>query len=64
MIRLTRLNDKSLVVNAELIKFVEETPDTVVTLRDNEKILVKDSADEVIEKVIAYSRSVRWMPGL
>jgi flagellar protein FlbD len=64
MIRLTRLNNKQLVVNAELIKFVEETPDTVVTLRDNEKILVKDSADEVIEKVIAYSRSVRWMPGL
>jgi flagellar protein FlbD len=52
------------VVNAELIKFVEETPDTVITLRDNEKILVKDSADVVIARVIEYARSIRWVPGL
>jgi flagellar protein FlbD len=64
MIRLTRLNQKPLVVNAELIKFVEETPDTVITLRDNEKILVRESAETVIERVIEYSRSVRWIPGM
>jgi len=64
VIRLTRLNQKPLVVNAELIKFVEETPDTVITLRDNEKILVKDSADEVIRKVIEYGRALRCFPGM
>jgi flagellar protein FlbD len=63
MIRLTRLNDKPFVLNAEFIKFVEETPDTVITLRDNEKILVKDSADAVVAKVIEYARAIRWIPG-
>ncbi len=64
MIRLTRLNDRPLVVNAELIKFVEETPDTVITLRDNEKILVKEGADEVVGRAIEYARLIRWIPGL
>jgi flagellar protein FlbD len=64
MIRLTRLNERPLVVNAELIKFVEETPDTVITLRDNEKILVRESADEVIGRVVEYARSIRWIPGV
>jgi len=63
MIRLTRLNSKPFVLNAELIKFVEETPDTVITLRDNEKILVKDSADTVVAKVVEYARAIRWLPG-
>ena len=63
MIRLTRLNQKPFVVNAELIKFVEETPDTVITLRDNEKVLVREAADEVVGKVIEYARSIRWIPG-
>jgi len=64
MIRLTRLNDRPLVVNAELIKFIEETPDTVITLRDNQKILVKEGADEVIGRVIEYARALRWIPGM
>lgn len=63
MIRLTRLNDKPFVLNAELIKFVEETPDTVITLRDNEKILVKDQVDDVVAKAIEYGRLIRWLPG-
>jgi flagellar protein FlbD len=63
MIRLTRLNDRPLVVNAELIKFVEETPDTVITLRDNEKILVKERADAVVARAIEYARAIRWLPG-
>jgi flagellar protein FlbD len=63
MIRLTRLNDRPLVVNAELIKFVEETPDTVITLRDDEKILVKERADVVVARAIEYGRAIRWLPG-
>jgi uncharacterized protein YlzI (FlbEa/FlbD family) len=36
----------------------------LITLRDNEKVLVKDSADQVVGKVIEYARAVRWIPGL
>ncbi len=59
MIRLTHLNGRAFIVNAELIKFVEETPDTVVTLRDDEKMLVKESADELVDRAIDYARRIR-----
>jgi len=59
MIKLTRFNGKELVVNAELIKFLESTPDTVVTLTTKEKILVRNSVDEIINKVIEYQRSIK-----
>lgn len=56
MIKLTRLNDTEIVVNADQIKYVESTPDTIITLMNNEKILVTDSIDEVIRKVIEFRR--------
>jgi flagellar protein FlbD len=59
MIIVTRLNNRKIVINAELIKFVEETPDTTLTLRDGAKILVKESADRVVDLVIHYARAVR-----
>jgi len=59
MIRLTRLNGKEFVENAELIQFVEETPDTVITLLNHEKIVVKEKADEVVKRSVEYHRSVR-----
>jgi flagellar protein FlbD len=58
MIRLTRLNSHGLVINADLIKFIENAPDTVLTMTSGEKIVVRESADEVVEKVIAFRRSV------
>ena len=62
MIALTHLNGKAFYMNAELIKFVEETPDTVITMRDGDKILVSEPARQVVAKIIAYSRTVRVMP--
>ncbi len=56
MIKLTRLNDTEIVVNADKIKYVESTPDTIVTLMNNEKILVSNTMDELIQKVIEYKR--------
>lgn len=56
MIKLTRLNGAEIVVNCDQIKYVESTPDTIVTLMNNEKILVSNSVDDVIEKVIAFKR--------
>jgi len=59
MIPLTKLNQQSFVVNAELIKFIETTPDTLLTLTTGERILVKESTDEVIRRVVQYGRMLR-----
>ncbi len=62
MIKLTKINNENFILNANLIKFVEEKPDTIITLQNNDKILVKDSADLVMEKVITYARLIRSLP--
>jgi len=58
MIHLTRLNNHPLVVNSDLIKFVEQAPDTVITLLSGEKIVVRESAQDVLERVVQFRRSV------
>jgi flagellar protein FlbD len=58
MIQLTRLNNHPLVVNSDLIKFVEQAPDTVITLVSGEKIVVQECAQDVLERVIQFRRSV------
>jgi flagellar protein FlbD len=58
MIRLTRLNGVEVVVNADLIEFVETTPDTLVTLFTGKKIPVRESTEEVIQRVVSYRRAV------
>jgi flagellar protein FlbD len=58
MIELTRLNNHPLVVNSDLIKFVEQAPDTVLTLVSGEKIVVRESAKDVLERVVQFRRSV------
>ncbi|GAB6137649.1 flagellar FlbD family protein [Halanaerobaculum tunisiense] len=62
IIKLSRLNDSELVVNAELIKTVEATPDTVITLTTDQKLIVKETVDEVIAKVVAYKRRIQVKP--
>lgn len=60
MIILHRFNTaKEFVLNADLIKYVEETPDTVVTLTNNEKLLVQEKASDIIRRVLEYARAVR-----
>lgn len=58
MIKVTRLKSKSgdFVINAELIEFVESTPDTVVTLTTGRKFIVEESVDEIMRLVIQYRR--------
>jgi flagellar protein FlbD len=58
MIRLTRLNNQSFVVNSDLIKFVEQSPDTLITLITGEKIVVRENAEEILERVTSFRRSV------
>jgi flagellar protein FlbD len=56
MIKLTRFDGSEVAVNAELIKFVEAAPDTIVTLTSDQKLLVRETVDEVINEVIKYKR--------
>ncbi|MCB9851813.1 MAG: flagellar FlbD family protein [Phycisphaerales bacterium] len=59
MISVTRLNGHRVVLNAELIKFLEETPDTMITLVNGERIIVKEALDEVVRRAVEYCRHVR-----
>jgi flagellar protein FlbD len=58
MIQLTRLNSQPLVVNSDLIKFVEKAPDTVLTLINGEKIVVREGSDEVLAKIVEFRRGI------
>lgn len=58
MIEVTRFDGKKLMVNATLIEFVQDTPDTVITMTTGRKILVKEKAEEVQALVIDYYRSI------
>jgi flagellar protein FlbD len=58
MIQLTRLNNARLAVNCDLIKYVEEAPDTVLTLVSGEKLVVRETTEQVIEQVRAFRRSI------
>jgi flagellar protein FlbD len=64
MITVTRLNGKPLVVNAELIRTVEENPDTTITLVNGDRIIVRESMVQVVEKSIDYGRHLRRMSPL
>jgi flagellar protein FlbD len=59
MITLTRLNGQPFVVNAEKIRYVEQTPDTLVCCDNGEKMMVKETIQEVIRRSIDYARMIR-----
>ena len=59
MIPVTRLNGKRFVVNAELIRYIENTPDTMITLTSGDKFMVKESLEEVVQLAINYGRQLR-----
>lgn len=58
MIDVTRLNGKLLTINSELILFIEETPDTVITFTNGAKIVVREESEEIKAKILEYKRSV------
>ena len=59
MIRLTRLNGRPFVLNAEQIKTIEETPDTLVTLLAGGQLVVRETLEEVVAKAVEYARTIR-----
>lgn len=58
MIKLTLYNDSDVILNADLIEFVERTPDTLLTLVTGKKVMVRESVEDVISKVVSYRRLI------
>lgn len=58
MIQLTKINGAPIVLNSDLIEYIEETPDTVITMTNGEKIVVQDRMVEIIEKVVRFRRVI------
>ena len=58
MITVTRLNDAPLVINTDLIEFVESIPDTIISLTSGKKVMVKESLDEIVARVENYQRKI------
>lgn len=59
MIRVTRLNGRPFILNAELIRTVEQNPDTTISLINGDKFLVTETMEQVVERAVEYGRSLR-----
>lgn len=62
MIKLTRLGGEPFVLNADLIRYVEERPDTFITLDTGERIVVNESMDEVLRRAVVYQQAKHLLP--
>jgi flagellar protein FlbD len=58
MIEVTRINHTPLVINADLIEHLEATPDTVITMTTGQKLVVLETLEDLVERVIAFRRSI------
>ena len=58
MIKVTRLNDSTLMVNVDLIRSLQAIPETVITFTNNDKIMVKEPLEEVSQRIVDYQRTV------
>lgn len=59
MISLTRLDERVVVLNADLIKMIEATPDTLITFINGDTLMVREPVSEVVRRAIDYARQIR-----
>jgi len=59
MITVTRLDHRVVVLNAEMIKMIESTPDTIITLINGDTVIVRESVEEITRRAIDYARQIR-----
>lgn len=62
MIKLSKLNKDVFYINPNLIEFIEETPDSVISMTNGKKVLVSEAAEEIIEKIVEYYRRIYTDP--
>ncbi len=58
MIKVSRLNGSELIINSDMVEFIESTPDTIITLSDGKKIIVQQTPEELVEDIIAFRQRV------
>ena len=58
MIKVTRLNDSTLMINVDMIRSLQAIPETVITFTNNDKIMVKEPLEEVSRKIVDYQRTI------
>jgi flagellar protein FlbD len=61
MIVLTKINNAQIAVNSDLIQYIEETPDTVITMSNSEKVVVQEPMAVIIKKVVHYRRLINGL---
>jgi flagellar protein FlbD len=62
MIKLTRLDGEPFVLNADLIRYIEQRPDTFITLTSGDRMVVAESMDVVIDRAVQYQQLKHYMP--
>lgn len=62
MIKLTHLDGEAFILNADLIRYIEERPDTFVTLTNGDRVVVKEAMDVVVERAVRYQQSKYMIP--
>ncbi|MBA4019641.1 MAG: flagellar protein [Pirellula sp.] len=60
MIKVTHLDGEPFLLNAELIRYVEARPDTFITMAPGERVVVRESMDDVLRLCVDYQRSKQW----
>lgn len=64
MIHLTRLDGTPMILNAELIRYVEQLPDTYITLSSGDRMIVQEKMDVVMDRAIEYQQKKNLLPAL
>jgi len=58
MINVTRINDEEFVLNSDLIEYISKTPDTVITLTTGKKLMVKETPEQVVDRVVEFRHRI------
>lgn len=58
MISVTRINGEAITINADLIEFIESTPDTLISLTTGRKVMVRESVEEVKDRIFDYEAAI------
>jgi flagellar protein FlbD len=58
MIAVKKINGQEIIVNCELIETIEFSPHAVLTLTTGEKIIVDETRDDILRKIIEYKRAI------